>query len=832
MNKFRQLSLRIILPAILLVVFVILQGTIFFFEYRHDQHKLYVKAEQDIKGIAGHLQTGLSNSLMRLEKAQAQDLVSNAALNENVQTIAVVDRNQQIVLSNQFREKYMFAKIQLQQYDGALLERVINDNELIVKYLKHSQELVVYAPLQMISKGNSLNRKFNGVIFIRYSLNSAYSELAYDAAIALIKIFLILIFTLLLLIYFINRLITSPLKRLAQTTALSDMTNHMNLEQSGLGEIGLLQRSFARLSSEVTDNINKLSATEQRWLYALSGARDGVWDWDMEKDQVYYSLRWKEMLGYHKDDIKNDIAEWEDRIHPDDLFNTFKDLRAHFIGRNSFFENTHRLRCHNNDYRWILSRGQIVSWDINGNPLRIIGTHTDVTPYKEMHEKIILQSQFDEVTALPNRTQLMSHISLENKRAQKSGMAGAVILIDCKQYQTINDLQGLYKGDELLYLIARRLEENKSEADFVAHLQGGEFVAILPELNANQEHAAEFALNFATKLDIALKEPFKIDDEQLILSCTFGISLFPSENNQANDLLRQSVMAMKNAQNSQFANISFFAKEIEDKIHQNHVLQGQIHIALENDEFSLNYQPRVDVNGNLLGAEALARWFRGEQGWINPSDFIPVAEDSDLIIPLGEWVIENAFLQLKNWMIQGLPKHFETLSINISAKQLLQPDFFEVIEKLVLKTRVDAKLIEFEITESVFSSHMELIVKKLNKLRKLGFRFAIDDFGTGYSSFSYLSQLPVSTLKIDQMFIRHLLEQENNQVIVTAIINMGKSLNLEVVAEGIENKQQLDFLIEKGCHQFQGYFVGTPLANRSFQTVLANEKLKLNKLES
>ena len=832
-KKLRQMSLRIVLPLILFTAFIILQGSIFLLEYRQDQQKLYANAEQYVKGVAGQLQTGLSNTLMRLEKAQAQNLVSTVALDENIKSIAVVDINQQIVLSNHFREKYMFAKLQLKEYDGTKLEQVINQNQFIFNYAKDRHELLVYAPLQMISKGNSLNRKFNGVIFIRYSLAQAYTELASEALLTFIKLTLTLIAILFLLLFFINKLILSPLKKLAQSTLISDINNPIHVELNGVGEVGQLQHAFSQLTSEVTSNINTVSANEQRWLYALSGARDGVWDWDIEHDKVYFSPRWKEMLGYHQEQIATDIVEWEDRIHPDDYMAVFEDLKAHFIGSDSFFENTHRILANNGEYRWILMRGQTVSWDMNGDPLRIIGTNTDVTSYKETHEKIKEQTQFDEVTELPNRKQLLTQIHQENLRTQHNGLRGALVFIDCNQYKTVNDLQGHYKGDELLYTIARRLESHKSGSHFIAHLEGSEFVAILPDLHATHEKTADIALNFTKQLDIALKEPFDIGDESLVLSCAYGITLFPSENCEANDLLRQSAMAMKNAQDSQFGNISFFAKQIEEKIHHNHTLQTQIHHGLENDEFSLVFQPRVDVDGKLVGAEALARWFRGEQGWINPADFIPVAEDSDLIIPLGDWVIKTALTQLKSWMDQGLPEHFRTLSLNVSPKQLLQTDFVASLEKHLLETGVNATLIEIEITETVLVTHKELVINKLNKLRDLGLRFAIDDFGTGYSSFSYLSILPVSTLKIDQTFIANLLEEKNQQVIVGAIITMGKSLELDVVAEGVENQEQLTFLTEKGCAQFQGYYVGTPLANKNFQTVLANERFKHNnKVES
>ena len=830
MNKLRQVSLRVVFPLIFFSVFIILQGSIYFLEYRQDQGKLYVKAEQYIKSVAGDLQIGLSNTLMQLQNAQAQNLLSTTALDENIKKIAVIDNNQQIILSNQFREKRQFANKLLKEYDETLLNKVIKQNELVFKFSAESQALTVYAPLQMISTDNSFNRNFNAVIYIRYSLKQAYNELAYDALIAFIQIASTFILTLLLLLYFINRLIFLPLKRLAQSTLISDINNPIVIDRSGLGEVGLLQHAFASLTSDATRHINKISESEQRWSYALNGARDGVWDWDIELDRVYYSPRWKEMLGYHTEHIKEDIQEWEDRIHPDDHLDVFQDLKSHFNGRNSFFENTHRILCHSGDYRWILSRGQTVSWDVDGNPLRVIGTNTDVTTYIETHQKIKEQTQFDEVTELPNRTQLLSQITQENMRTQHNGLRGALIFIDCNQYKTVNDLQGHYTGDELLYLIARRLEEHKSGSHFIAHLQGSEFVAILPDLHSTHEKTAEIALDFAKQLDVALKEPFEIANEALVLNCAYGITLFPSKDTEANDLLRQSAMAMKNAQDSQFGNISFFAKSIEDKIHRSHTLQSQIHHGLEHDEFSLVFQPRTDVEGNLVGAEALSRWFRGEHGWINPADFIPVAEDSDLIIPLGDWVIRTAFKQLKTWVDQGLPEHFKTLSLNVSPKQLLQKEFTESIEKHLLETGVDVSLIEIEITETVLVSHMDLVINKLNQLRALGLRFAIDDFGTGYSSFSYLSILPVSTLKIDQSFISNLLEEKNQRVIVGAIINMGKSLELDVVAEGVESQEQLDFLIEKGCNQFQGYFVGTPLAPKNFQTVLANETIRLSSL--
>lgn len=831
MNKFRGLSLNIIIPIIFVFVFGTLQSGVFLYEYQQAKDKLYLKSEQHIKGIAGELQMTLASAMMKLEKAQAQDIVSTMGLNENIETIVVIDNNHQIILSNHFREKYMFAKLNLALYQGVLLERAITQSEIIVMDYKETHELVAYAPLQIMSKGNSLNRKFNSAIFIRYSLASAYSELASDNLSRFIKSLMILLLATIVIMYFINQLLVMPLKKI-MTLTTENLTDETELPFHFNGELGELQQCIAKFKNAMVNNIGDISKSEQRLSNAINATRDGVWDWDIENDKFFYSNRWKEILGYETEHIQDDVLEWEERIHPDDLFTVLQDTADHFAGKTPFFENIHRVKRSNGDYLWVLSRGQTVSWDNVGNPLRVIGTIIDISSYKKFSESIKYHKQFDEVTELPNRLHLTSHISQENTRLQNNGLHGAVIFIGCDQFKTVKILQGNDKGDELLYLIGRRLEDNKSGSDFIAHLQGGEFVILLPDLHVQREQAAEVALNFSKQLSLLLKEPFNISGEEVVLNYALGITLFPSKNIAADDLLRQAAVAMKTAEDNQFGNVSFFSKIIEEKIHRTHHLQNKIRYGLAHQEFSLFFQPRSDVKGNLVGAESLSRWYRGEEGWAQPKDFISVAEDCDLIYLLGDWVILNTFLSLKKWTNEGLPRYFKTLSLNISPKQLLQENFVTSIEKHLIETGIDPTLIEFEITETVLMTHTELVIRKLNALRQLGFRFSIDDFGTGYSSFSYLSILPVSALKIDQSFIVNLLDQHNQQVIVEAIINMGKLLNLDVIAEGVETKDQLNLLISMGCNQFQGYYIGQPLTNNHFQTRIKNEKLKFNNEET
>ncbi|MEL0629832.1 putative bifunctional diguanylate cyclase/phosphodiesterase [Psychromonas aquatilis] len=817
MNKLRGLSLNIIIPIIVSIIFILFQSVVLYFEYIQSQKTLYTQSEQHVKGIAGQLQTSLSNALMRLEKSQAQADISTAALDENIKTIAIIDENQQIVLSNNFRERFMFAKLQLAQYDGQYLSQVINGNKMLVMYQQNIQELVVYAPLQMISKGNSLNRKYNGVIFIRYSLANAYRVLSQETQMRLVKSSIILLISILLLAFINYKLIISPLNKVVGSLKESDTNGKVSL--NGLGEVGKLQCHLNEIFDAMNINMDKLAADEERWVYAINGSQNGVWDWDITNDKIFYSNRWKEILGFDQDyQFDNDVMEWESRIHPDDVYELHQELAAHFNGRKPYFESVQRILAFNGEYKWILSRGQAISWDKNGNPLRMVGTIIDLTSYKNMNHKIQYLDTLHKITNLPNRQQLISRIKKERARIHNAEMYGSVIFMSSCQFHIVNELEGHSEGDKLLAAIAERLTKHKSIADFIAHIQGCEFAIVLPDLSINKSYAKHATKQYIDELQKLLTQPFKIQNNETILPFCFGVTLFHLEDTTPEDILRQSAIAMKTAQESQVNCVTFFTTTLEEKIHKEHFLQNDIRKALENREFKLFFQARVDSDGKLVAAEALSRWYRGDLGWSNPSDFIPVAESTDLIIPLGNWVIREAFDELARWVNQGLPYSFKHLSINISPKQLMDINFIPNIKQQLSETGIDAKLIELEITESVVLKDIELSINKLVILRGMGFSIAIDDFGTGYSSFSYLSKLPVNVLKIDQFFIKDVLEEKNQKIIVTSIIDMAHSLELTVVAEGIETEQQFKFLTEKGCQQFQGFYIGEPITAESFRT--------------
>jgi EAL domain-containing protein (putative c-di-GMP-specific phosphodiesterase class I)/GGDEF domain-containing protein/PAS domain-containing protein len=812
MNKLRKLSINIILPCILLSVLIVLQGGMFLYQYQQDKNRLYITSEHQIKEMAEALQISLSTLLMPLEKSKAQEALSSISLQKNIKTVAVIDDKHEIVLSNHYHDESMLAKLHIESYEGALLERANVQNEMIVKFDEDSQEFFVYAPLQVISKENSLNSKLNAAIFIRYSLANAYREIRHENALLLINLSFMIVICIGILVYFIHRLVSLPIKQLIQAASVNDLSAHPVVSHSAIGEIGELQRAFTKFNDDISVNIDQISASEQRWLYAVNAARDGVWDWDIEHDIFFYSTRWKEILGFPLGYLKQDIIEWEDRIHPDDLYTAVEDSAAHFAGKTPFFENTHRVKCYDGDYRWVLSRGQAVAWDEHGFPLRAIGTITDVSTYKNFSEAIQYYNQFDEVTELPNRLKLTAHISQEVARLNNNGLQGVLIFIDCHLDNNDAIFKRSSKQKQILYSFARRLENNKSPSDYIGYLQDSGFVILLPDLHKHSKQAGELALNFVKQLDIVLKSPFIIDGETCLVDCHYGITLFPSYNLTADDLLIQATQATKNMSESPFDSISFFDKSLQVSLNQQHILQSKIRYGLDNGAFNLFFKPRIDCTGKLIAAEVSTRWLTDQGEWINPMEGISIDENADLLIYLYDWGILQAFLDCKTLVEKGHTESFNTLSIHLHQKQLLDDNFLNVIKKHLSTTGINAKLIEFQITEVILSTGTNVLIERLKELHALGFRLAVDNFGTANCSFSHLYLLPFSALTIDNSHLENILDEQNEQVIVNAIINLSKSFNLTVIAKEVADKQQLDYLIAKGCHQFQGPFIGEPLS--------------------
>ena len=443
----------------------------------------------------------------------------------------------------------------------------------------------------------------------------------------------------------------------------------------------------------------------------------------------------------------------------------------------------------------------------------------DITERKQAEEKIHNLAFYDPLTQLPNRRLLFDRLHQAVATSIRNQTSAALLFIDLDNFKIINDTRGHDIGDLLLIEVGVRLRACLRESDTLARLGGDEFVVLLEELSSDSAQAAMQARNLGEKLLIATSRPYTIQDAEYYGSSSIGISLFANYRQNLDDLLKQADTAMYAAKKSGRNALHFFDPAMQEALEVRSQIEAGMRKALHNQEFKLYYQLQVDSKQRPIGAEALARWNHPEHGMISPAQFIPVAEDTGLILPLGQWVLHTACEELKKWESNPLMREL-TLAVNVSARQFRKPDFVQEISTVIGKTGINPTRLKLELTESVVLENVGDTIAKMHALKLMGIRFSMDDFGTGYSSLAYLTQLPLDQLKIDQSFVRNIGTQSSDAMIVQTIIGMANNLGMEVIAEGVETTAQRDFLWGAGCMLYQGFLFGKPMPSEEFITAL------------
>ena len=452
----------------------------------------------------------------------------------------------------------------------------------------------------------------------------------------------------------------------------------------------------------------------------------------------------------------------------------------------------------------------------DGKITNYLAVKHDITEQKQADERIERLAHFDQLTGLPNRNMLIDHFKYALSLVQRRETKLVVMFLDLDHFKDINDTLGHSIGDQLLIEIAKRLKECIREQDMVSRMGGDEFILILPDTDANG------AMQVATKLIAAISQPFHTERHELASTASIGIALYPDDGENFEKLSQNADAAMYRAKEEGRNNFRFFTQEMQEHSARTLHLTNALRSALSRNELLLHYQPQLSIDGRIVGAEALLRWQHPELGLISPAEFIPIAESSGLIIPIGEWVIRTAVRQLKEWMDSGLPSM--TMAVNISAVQFRQSNLTEVITNILNEAQLLPEHLEVELTEAATMEHPLEVISVMNKLHVHGIRMSIDDFGTGYSSLSYLKKFKVYKLKIDQSFIRDLTDDPDDKAIVIAIINMAHSLGIRTIAEGVETAAQLECLRLRGCDEIQGYFFSKPLPADQFERFVNNMK--------
>jgi PAS domain S-box/diguanylate cyclase (GGDEF) domain len=580
----------------------------------------------------------------------------------------------------------------------------------------------------------------------------------------------------------------------------------------------ILERSI-RYSLEQNRTLDALRESEERYALSARGANDGLWVWDLRDETVYYSDRWKEMLGFTQCEISKSPEEWFSRVHPDDVEMLRADIDAHREGATPSIEHEHRMRCRDGEYRWMLARGVAVR-DNAGVASRVAGSQTDITERKLAIDRLMHDAFHDVLTQLPNRALFMDRLESSLERSRRySERQFAVLFLDLDRFKVVNDSLGHALGDQLLIQVAERLRCILGPTDTVARLGGDEFTILL-----EIDHLAD-AVRTAERIQEALRIPFRLGEHgedgehgvdgehgghEIFTTASIGIALSASGYERSQDVLRDADIAMYRAKSRGRAIHEVFDKTMHDNAVKLLKFETELRRSIERDELRVYYQPIVSlVTSRVMGFEALVRWQLGDE-LVTADEIVPIAEDTGLILSIGHWVLREALRQLAEW--QRTDPAFESLDmhVNLSAKQFLQPNLLEQVATALNESGIDAGRLHLEVTESVIIDNPEAAAALLERLRETGVRISLDDFGTGYSSLSSLHQFPFDTLKIDRSFISTNGDRRNDEIVRT-ISNLARILGMDVTVEGLESADQVGRMRALGIDYAQGFFFSPPV---------------------
>ena len=588
-----------------------------------------------------------------------------------------------------------------------------------------------------------------------------------------------------------------------------------NLElEAAYGQLAASENILRQQYEQIIVNQQKLVESEERYRTISEATNDAIWE---EKDGVRtFSNRWYEITGYYKEELQK-VGDWQKLIHPEDVAGVREKMNEHIKSRTPYYNCEYRIKTKEDNYKWVQARGKTL-FDINGCSYFKAGSIRDITELKQCEQKLRYLAYHDQLTGLKNS---MSMKESFNILASGNSENISLLYIDIDNFKYINDTLGHSFGDLLLINISERLGKYQSTNCNLFRLGGDEYIILFDSYKDIGD-----VERLAVKILKEFNNSFEIEKINLFIKISMGISLYPDHGNCIDEMLKNADIAVHKAKELGRNSIIIYNQPMNEAITERVIIEKQLRNALYNNEFELYYQPQMDIKENKIsGFEALIRWKNSELGFVLPNRFIGIAETTHLIIPIGEWVLKNACIFLKR--IHLLGNKDMIISVNVSILQLLQDDFVEMVMESLDVIGIDPKYLEIEITESILMESYEAISTKLKMLSASGIRIALDDFGKGYSSLNYLRQLPISTLKIDKSFIDTISSKARNKSLIDLIVKIGRSMELCVVAEGVETKQQLEYLKKHKCNKIQGYFFSKPLPEMEVLKVIEQNKIPL-----
>lgn len=560
-----------------------------------------------------------------------------------------------------------------------------------------------------------------------------------------------------------------------------------------------------------------LRLSQERFELVARATSDAVWDWDFSTNDIWWNEGYQKLFGYGPHEVGGGLDSWESRLHPEDAERVVHDIHRHIETGKTHWQDEYRFQRADGSFAFVADRGYVV-YDAEAKPVRMLGSMMDVTERKSLEDQLTHQALHDPLTNIANRALFKDRVDHALTKLGRSNSSLAVLFLDLDNFKSINDSQGHAAGDKLLIAVAGRLQDCLRNADTAARLGGDEFAVLVESMFRPDE-----AVMIAERILSVFKQPFIVEGKEIFVGTSIGIAASTTESQNSEELLRNADLAMYLAKSQGKGKFIVFEPKMHAALMERIELEEDLRRGIEEEEFVIHYQPILDLESNrMLGMEALVRWMHPRSGLLSPGRFIPLAEETNLIVPLGEWILHEACRQVQTWREDYESDSDVSVTVNISIRQFQQTELVEMVRKALKLSGLPPNSLILEITESFMMQDTEATILKLHELKKLGVRLAIDDFGTGYSSLSYLQRFPIDILKIDKSFIDKLGQGSEGNAVARAIIMMGDSLNLKTIAEGIEHPEQISELQSLGCEAGQGFHFAKPLSVGDMDEFLLN----------
>ncbi len=819
-----NLSLTILVPVCIFILYLGLVCGQYFYEHAELNDQLASTQSEQIQKDLFRMRHVVESSLLMQDFERLEQEVALVSTDQNMMVYVILDSASEIQFANHIIWRESNATNVLEGYSADLHGSVIANNKPYFKVNFDRLSIQAYYPLNANSRYSYSNSV--DLIYLEYDIANTLSESVDRLLKRFIEIWGIGALFLSLFCFMLHYLLIRPLIQLSQAAKNLDSPDFNTDIMCASTELVNLRDYLNQVNGRLSRSKKRLNDAEQRWLFAVEGARNGIWDWCISTGDVFVSDRWKDILGYQPYELDNDYSVWESRLHLSDKLQVLNTLQNYISNQHEYYESVHRLRHKDGRYIWILDRGKIVEWDELGRPSRIIGTITDVSGDVKSQRVANDKQGHNGLTDLINRDVLADQLYDSQVLSRKTGQFSALLMINLDNFKLINDALGRQLGDRLLMQIAARLSATFSSTGLVARLGADEFVILAKNFGNEIDQANKRALALASEVRQLIGRSYTISEQNLSISARIGLVIFDGiESLEPQVLLARADSALEQAKDSRSNGCAIYRPEFEQNQVQPFKLQNELKVAIHNQQMSLVYQPVVDRAGQLNSVEALMRWYHPQYGYISPRKFIAAAELSDCIFELELWALDKVCELIQ--LLQQTNATIPLMSLNISSRHFHQDHFVNVIISRINAAQISPKLLQFELTEDVFVVNAKVAKNKISELQRYGINIAMDNFGGGSCAVHQLQGIGFSQVKLAAIYLEDIEYNPESFNIVSAVVEFATKLNFPVVAKQVENKQQLNLLTQAKCTWFQGYIISRPLDHDDI-IQLINTKLSLS----